>query len=221
MYTTQNQTTERSSALAAVTPAVFSSSYNEGATLARCLSKSLDHVGRGMLLVMAGGRVLHANRIALQALDDTHPLHIENGALRARHIGDSAKLSAALDAATRRGLRHMVHLDSGDQRLTVAVLPIDEESGGAALVSFEQVRGMQNLAVQCYARQHRFTAAETSVLQALVAGESVAAIAAAKGVALSTVRTQIGQLRHKAGAHSIRQLLDRVGALPPMMAVVQ
>lgn len=218
MYTTQAPATPR---INAALPAVFGNICNDGATLARCLTKSLDHVGRGMLLVMGGGRVLHANRIALQALDDSHPLRIDGGMLRAANPADSAKLIAALDAATRRGLRHMVHLDGGDQRLTVAVLPIDDESGGAALVSFEQVRGLQNLAVQCYARQHRFTAAETAVLQALVAGESVTAIASAKGVALSTVRTQIGQLRHKAGAHSIRQLLDRVGALPPMMAVVQ
>jgi DNA-binding CsgD family transcriptional regulator len=218
MYTTQFPVSERSSTSRV---SDFGSSYNEGATLARCLSKSLDHVGRGMLLVMGGGRVLHANRIAQHALEAEHPLKIENGLLVARNIADSAKLVAALEAATRRGLRHMLHLDGGDQRLTVAVLPIDDESGGAALVSFEQVRGVQNLAVQCYARQHRFTSAETGVLQALVAGESVADIAKAKGVALSTVRTQIGQLRQKAGAHSIRQLLDRVGALPPMMAVVQ
>jgi DNA-binding CsgD family transcriptional regulator len=218
MYTSQALVSERSSATAMKD---LASSYNEGAVLARCLSKSLDHVGRGMLLVQAGGRVLHANRIALQALDDAHPLRIEAGTLRAHHSADAAKLTSALEAATRRGLRHMLHLEGGDQRLTVAVLPIDDEGGGAALVSFEQVRGMQNLSVQCYARQHRFTSAETGVLQALVAGESVVDIARTKGVALSTVRTQIGQLRQKAGAHSIRQLLDRVAALPPMMAVVQ
>jgi DNA-binding CsgD family transcriptional regulator len=218
MYTTQTPMSERSSGAAVID---YGPSYNEGAVLARCLSKSLDHVGRGMLLVLGAGRVLHANRIALQALDDAHPLRIEGGVLGARNLADAAKLSSALEAATRRGLRHMLHLDGGDQRLTVAVLPIDDESGGAALVSFEQVRGMQNLSVQCYARQHRFTSAETAVLQALVAGQSVVDIARTKGVALSTVRTQIGQLRQKAGAHSIRQLLDRVSALPPMMAVVQ
>ena len=40
-------------------------------------------------------------------------------------------------------------------------------------------------------------------------------------MALSTVRTQIGRLRLKTGAHSIRELLERMAALPPMMAVVQ
>ena len=60
-----------------------------------------------------------------------------------------------------------------------------------------------------------------SVLEALLAGRRPGDIAQAKGVKLSTVRTQIGQLRLKCGAHSIRELLDRVAALPPMMAVVQ
>jgi hypothetical protein len=35
------------------------------------------------------------------------------------------------------------------------------------------------------------------------------------------VRTQIGQLRSKTGTGSIRQLLDRVACLPPMMAALQ
>ena len=199
----------------------FNPAASEGATLARCLSKSLDHVGRGMLLVTDGGRVLHANRLARQALEFGHPLLIDDACLKARTGADSSRLNSALEAAMRRGLRHMLHLGSGQHRVTVAVLPIEDEVGGAALVSLEQDRGAHNLAVQCFARQHGFTGAETVVLEALVAGQLAAEIATAKGVALSTVRTQIGQLRLKAGAKSIRHLLDQVGALPPMMAVVQ
>jgi DNA-binding NarL/FixJ family response regulator len=59
------------------------------------------------------------------------------------------------------------------------------------------------------------------VLEALLDGLSPSAVARAKYVAVSTVRTQISQLRLKTGARSIRQLLDRVAGLPPMMGVVQ
>ena len=201
------------------------------ATLARWLTLSLDHVGRGMLLVSDGGQVLHANRLARQALGPDHPLLIEQGRLRCRNAHDDRSLAEALQAALRRGLRRM--LDLGDHtgatpheptsgRVSVAVLPIEGSTGlgGAALVSLAQPSRTHDLAVQCFARQHGFTGAETSVLEALISGQTPNSIARSKGVALSTVRTQVSQLRVKAGAHSIRELLDRVGALPPMMGVV-
>jgi DNA-binding CsgD family transcriptional regulator len=191
------------------------------AELAARLLRSLDHVGRGMLLVAAGARVLHANRLAGQALHATHPLHIGEGRLLARDAADAPRLAAALQAAMQRGLRQMLHLGQGASGVTVAVLPLDAEGGGAALVSLEQPRRTQDLAVQCYARQHGLTAAETAVLEALIDGLTPSGVARSKRVAVSTVRTQIGQLRLKTGSRSIRHLLDRVAGLPPMMSVVQ
>lgn len=192
-----------------------------GAELASRLLRSLDHVGRGMLLVGAGARVLHANRLASLAIAGGHPLHLSAGRLEARNPADEPRLAAALQAAMQRGLRQLLHLGQGAASVTVAVLPIDDEGGGAALVSLEQPRRTQDLAVQCYARQHGLTSAETAVLEALLDGLTPSDVARAKRVAVSTVRTQIGQLRLKTGSRSIRQLLDRVGGLPPMMVVVQ
>jgi DNA-binding CsgD family transcriptional regulator len=191
------------------------------AELAVRLLRSLDHVGRGMLLVGAGSRVLHANRLASQDLADGHPLSVCAGRLQARNAEDAPRLAEALQAAMQRGLRQLLHLGQGARSVTVAVLPIDDEGGGAALVSLEQPRRRQDLAVQCYARQHGLTGAETAVLEALLDGLTPSDVARAKRVAVSTVRTQIGQLRVKTGSRSIRQLLDRVGGLPPMMVAVQ
>ncbi len=199
--------------------------------LAHWLTLSLDHVGRGMVLVSEGGQVLHANRLARQALGPNHPMLIEQGRLRCRDPHDDRTLTDALQAALRRSLRRMLDLggqanaakaDPATDRVSVAVLPIEGSAshGGAALVSLPQPSRCHDLAVQCFARQHGFTSAETSVLEALLAGQTPGSIARCKGVALCTVRTQVGQLRFKTGAHSIRQLLDRVGALPPMMGVV-
>jgi hypothetical protein len=42
-------------------------------------------------------------------------------------------------------------------------------------------------------------------------------VASAHGVALSTVRSQIGSIRLKTGAASIRDLLAQVARLPPLM----
>lgn len=189
--------------------------------LARRLAAMLDQVGHGLLLLDASACVLHANRLAESALKPGHALALHGGRLQARSAADAARLQAALDAALQRGLRQLLTLGSAADaggRVSAAVIPVED---ACVLLVLEQPRGLRNLALQGYAREHGLTAAEAGVLQALAAGDSVAEVAAAKGVALSTVRSQIGQLRLKTGAHSIRALLDRVAALPPMLAVVQ
>lgn len=186
--------------------------------LARRLAQSLDHVGRGMLLLTEGARLLHANRLAREALQAGRPLHAENGCLHAATAGDTRDLHEAVEAAMRRGVRRLLRLGQAGE---LAVLPLEPQGGGAALISLPQARGRLDLAVHSFARQQGFTGAETAVLEALLAGRRPDDIARAKGVQLSTVRTQIGQLRQKSGAHSMRELLDRVGALPPMLAVVR
>lgn len=193
----------------------------DGGLLTRLLAQTLDHVGHGLLLLTTGARLLHANRQAHQTLDRPYPLFIDGTHLRARIGADSSLLSRALDAAIHRGLRQMLQLGVGDNKVTVAVLPLDGQGSGAAVVSLPLPRRSHDLAVRCLARQLGFTAAESSVLEALLAGDKPVAIARSKGVALSTVRTQIGRLRQKTGAHSIRELLEQMAALPPMMAVLQ
>jgi DNA-binding CsgD family transcriptional regulator len=206
--------------------------------LARWLAQALDQVGRGMLLVTETGRVLHANRLARADLEGSEAaLVLEHGHLRGRTAAEALPLAEALANAGLRGLRRLLTLGAGPRPMTVAVLPLDasheggvafDDRGGdgprAVLVSLPQSRQaaqVQDLSLSCYARQHGFTAAETAVLQALLEGRMPSEIARAKGVQLSTVRTQIGQLRVKTGARSIRDLLDRVATLPPMMAVLQ
>jgi DNA-binding CsgD family transcriptional regulator len=214
-----------SAAMPAVVPAAIDSPSPAAAPaeplLARWLAQSLDHVGRGMLVMTEGARLLHANRLARLALQGGHPLQVENGRLRAATAHDTQALHDALEAAMRRGVRRLLYLGHGQNVGVVAVLPLEPQGGGAALISLPQERGTQDLAVHSFARQYSFTGAETAVLEALLAGRRPDEIACAKGVQLSTVRTQIGQLRQKCGAHSIRELLDRVGALPPMLALVQ
>jgi DNA-binding CsgD family transcriptional regulator len=201
--------------------------------LARALARSLDHVGRGVMLVGSAGKLLFANRLARAALKPQYPLQIEGACLRGRRGADDAQLTAAIDAALQRGLRRMVTLgrrrscSAGEipgetVNLTVSVVPVDGFDGGrAVMVSLPQPCRTFDLAIQVFSLQQGFTIAERAVLEALLAGQTPSAIARAKGVALSTVRTQIGQLRNKSGTHSIQELVDRIWALPPMMGLMQ
>jgi len=71
--------------------------------------------------------------------------------------------------------------------------------------------------VQGFARLHGLTGGEGRVLAALCGGARPAEVAREHGVALSTVRSQIGSIRLKTGAASIRDLLAQVARLPPLM----
>ena len=46
-------------------------------------------------------------------------------------------------------------------------------------------------------------------------------IASRAGVAVSTVRTQIGSIRSKTGATSIRELVRQVAVLPPLVGALR
>jgi DNA-binding CsgD family transcriptional regulator len=189
--------------------------------LLRWLAQTLDQVGRGMVLLTDGGKVLHANRLARLSLAGEAAVVLHEGELRTRNAKDTPRLQEALEAGEYRGLRRMLSFGEGAQRLTVAVLPLAPVGGRSALlVSLPRPQRSEDLSLQCYARSHGLTAAETGVLEALFEGDKPLDIARRKGVQLSTVRTQISCIRHKTATRSIRELLGTVAALPPMMPVL-
>ena len=75
--------------------------------------------------------------------------------------------------------------------------------------------------MQGFARIHHMTPGETRVLTALCRGAPPADIAAEHGVAVCTVRSQIGSIRIKTGAPSIRALVRQVAVLPPLLGVLR
>ena len=75
--------------------------------------------------------------------------------------------------------------------------------------------------VQWFAQCHGLTAAEARVLEVLCAGITPRAAALHLGVGLATVRTQIGCIRAKAGADSMRTLVQQVAKLPPMVSMLR
>jgi DNA-binding CsgD family transcriptional regulator len=188
------------------------------------LAAALDEVDYGMLLVANGAEVVHANQIARRELDDEHPLQLMGRRLHARSSTDLAPLHHALDNAARRGLRQLLTMGSGDHRLGVSIVPLstaDAEGGAATLLILGKRQICEQLSVQGFARSHGLTAAEGRVLAALCAGARPHDVATSLGVAISTVRTQIGSIRTKTGAQSIGALLKQMAALPPVRGVLR
>jgi DNA-binding CsgD family transcriptional regulator len=188
------------------------------------LGRMLDEIDYGMLLVTADAQVSYLNHAARLELDGDHPLQLPPGnVLRVRQPLDVAPLYDAL-AAAQRGLRKLVTLGEGAQRVSVSVVPLPElggDGGHVTLLVLGKRHMCQQLSVQGFARSVGLTPAETRVLELLCAGVRPTEIASRAGVRVSTVRTQIGSIRAKTGAASIRELVRQVAVLPPLVGALR
>ena len=188
------------------------------------LLRLLDEIDYGLVLVDERGRIQHANHLARHELARGRLL---DGAIGEPISGATAALGQLLMAAVHgalRGRRRLLYLTHGEHTLPVAVIPLAhavEESCGSVLLVMARQRVGDNLALQMFAREHGLTPTEESVLRALCDGREVDEIAVQHGVAQSTVRTQVRSLRDKTGANGIRQLVQRVLALPPVVPALR
>jgi DNA-binding CsgD family transcriptional regulator len=192
--------------------------FKPGAALLGGLAAAmLNEIDYPILLVAGNLRLMFANKTAQGRLREGRPLLAEAGQLRAAASAGQSQLRRAVEAATQRGLRSLVVLDTGVARATAAaVVPMPGEEG-AALLMLAKSGICQELSMHCYAREQALTPGETVVLRGLCGGETPEAIARRRGVALSTVRSQIGSLRAKTGAKDIGALVRTVAMLPPLV----
>lgn len=215
------------SGLAAPAGAAFAASAPRARAVSapswRCFAAMLDEIDYGMVLLLDELQVVHLNHVARAELDADHPLQLLGDELRARHPSDVPLLRDALAAATHRGLRRLLVLGAPQRRVQLAVVPLAEGSDDgrrATALVFGKRRMCEELSVQWFAHSHGLTGAETQVLKGLCEGRPPNDIARSLGVAISTVRTQIGSLRAKTGAESIRHLVQRVAVLPPLVSAL-
>ena len=188
------------------------------------LAAMLDEVDFGMLLLTDTDQVVHVNHAARVELDGEHPLQMLGHVLRARHSQDVPTLNSALHNAAQRDMRKLVTLGEGARRVSLSVVPLgnaQRPGDGATLLMMSKRQTRESLSVQGYARSHGLTGAETRVLMLLYQGVPPGEAAAELGVGIATVRTQIGSIRMKTGAESIRALVQQVAVLPPLMGVLR
>ena len=169
------------------TPALpRSGNETEVALLSTLLARALDEVDFGILLLAEDGEVLHMNHRARRTLFSEQGLQVVGNRLRTGDPRSLARLQHALFDAARRGLRRLLSLGQGDDRQLAALVPV--QTGVAALL-LGRTSVCEDLSIQCFARNHALTTAETRVLAALGRGVAPAEIAREQGVKISTVRT--------------------------------
>lgn len=204
-------------------PPLGSASFGAGASTAIDWPKSiLDELGHGVLLLGPDLHLMLINRLAEAELTEQHPLMLEGRQLQARDAQDDLRLQEALQGASQRGLQRLLPLGQGLQRISLRVVPLGADSllGGARPVMLQLNRRhvCEPLSLQWFAREYGLTSAETDVLQRLCQGQTPRQIAEARQVGLATVRAQIGSIREKTGAGSIRELGQMLAMLPPMVS---
>lgn len=188
------------------------------------MALALDEMDYAVVIVDAALRVLHANHQARQELVEPHPLQLHGASLQLPRPIDHRALVEVSQAASQRGIRKLIHVGDGAQRVGISVVPLSPDGSWQApalMLALGRRQVCANLTVQGFARLHRLSPVESRVLEGLCRSVSPAEIAKQNGVALSTVRTQITNIRTKTGTTSIRDLVHQISMLPPLIGALR
>lgn len=188
---------------------------------AALLVNMLDEIDYGLMVLGADAQILLANQLARLELGGERFVRRRQDRLVSSSTRHGPKIEAAL-ASVRRGQRSLVTLSASDGELALSFVPLNAGAPPAApdapytLVMLGKRDACEALTLQHYGRLHGLTGAEQALLPAITRGMGVEAIAQQQCVAMSTVRTQLGSIREKTGAKSLRALMARLTSLPPI-----
>lgn len=185
--------------------------------LSHLLMSVLDEIDYGMIMVDECARMRHANQAALSECASGRSVSICAGRVTMVNATDQSLLQDALWAA-RQGRRSLLQTHGAQDAPTIAVVPLDEAGGTSTLLIFGKQQLCEPLSMEFFSRSHHLTAAEGAVLRSLCDGKIPDQIATDNGVACSTVRTQVISIRSKTGTRSIRDLIERITSLPPIVS---
>jgi DNA-binding CsgD family transcriptional regulator len=200
-------------------PQVASFPFSAGDTSGSLLAALLDRLECGLVAVDDACTLLHGNRAARRELASGRALRLEGETVRVAHGAQAAWSSLVRDAALRQRSRLLRVGDESDH-LTLVAMPVHAEPQArpAALVMMGGRSLCSPLGLEMLATSHGLTFAERRVLRALIDSQSPKEVAAAHGVAMATVRSQIKSIRDKMGVRSIDALLLRAAEVPPVTA---
>jgi DNA-binding CsgD family transcriptional regulator len=189
----------------------------DAAALERLRVWLLDEIGIGLIVCDGGGSVRYANRCAEEELAAGSALRRVGTALRCAGAS-TPPLAPAIAAARHKGHCHLVEVVAGAQRLMLAVAPLPQPAPADPLVLVVLGRRSlcSTLGLELLSTGHGLTLAERRVLADLLDESTPREIAAAHGVAVSTVRSQVASIRTKLGVHSVEALLHLVAEVPPV-----
>ena len=205
---------------------------NLGQAEAACFSDILDGLSAGMILVDGIGRVVHANAAGNAILGAADFLRMVHGRLVAGDARTNAafrEILAAADAGDAaigvRGVALPLTAHDGE-RYVAHVLPLTSGVRRQAGLAFNAVAALfiRKAALEASAtpdvigRMYKLTPAELRVLLAIVDVGGVPEVAAALGVASTTIKTHLNRLFEKTGVCRQADLVKLVAGFSTPLA---
>jgi DNA-binding CsgD family transcriptional regulator len=182
------------------------------------LLAGLDGLAHGVAVMDAVGYVKYANaaaRIVMDTMgwDDDVSYSVSVSTAHARLWSD------ALHRVCGRGRRELLQLPLGDSLGYASMTPVNVLGQCFAFITFGRSELCGPVELEMFAQRCGLTSSEGMVLRQLCRGMTSVQIAQAHGVATCTVLTQIAAIRNKTLFKSVRELLDSLSRMPPLMAV--
>jgi DNA-binding CsgD family transcriptional regulator/PAS domain-containing protein len=184
----------------------------------------IDGLGAGVFLLDRGGRIVHTNAAARTILNNGDFLRAVSGRIVARDaVIDQALreiISAAASGDDEAGVKGtaLPLIADGGQRYVAHVLRLTSGARGlagalhtAAAALFVRKAALESPSLpELIAKSYKLTPAELRVLLAIVEIGGVPEVAAALGVAATTVKTHLGRLFEKTGVNRQADLVKLV-----------
>lgn len=203
-----------------------------GQAEAACFSDILDCLSAGMILVDGIGRVVHANAAGNAILGAADFLRTVHGRLVAGDAPTNAAFREILAAADGgdaaigvKGIALPLTAHDGE-RYVAHVLPLTSGARRHAGLAFNAVAALfvRKAALEAFAtpeiigRMYKLTPAELRVLLAIVDIGGVPEVAAALGVASTTIKTHLNRLFEKTGVCRQADLVKLVAGFSTPLA---
>ena len=201
-------------------------------TEAVCFSDVLDGLSSGMILVDANGRIVHTNNAGNAILDASDFLRAVCGRLVASDLAINAALREILVAANvgdaalgTKGIALPLTAHDGE-RYVAHVLPLTSGARRAAGLAYNAVAALfiRKAALEPFSppevigEMYKLTPTELRVLLAIVDIGGVPEVAAALGVAVTTVKTHLSRLFEKTGVARQADLVKLVAGFSTPLA---
>jgi DNA-binding CsgD family transcriptional regulator/PAS domain-containing protein len=197
-----------------------------------CFSDILDGLSAGMILLDANGRIVHANAAGSAILDEADFLRMVGGRLVASEAPVNAALQEILIAsdagdAALGGKGVALPLNACDGKRYVAhVLPLTTGARRRMGLAYNAAAALfvRNATQAAFSppdvigRMYKLTPTELRVLLAIVDVGGVPEVAAALGVAATTVKTHLSRLFEKTGVGRQADLVKLVAGFSTPLA---
>jgi DNA-binding CsgD family transcriptional regulator len=181
---------------------------------------ALDALAEGAVICDAAGRIVHANASAEAAASSMAGVvlgHSGHG-IGTLHAREGRQLAGLIANAAGGGPGGGMAISGADTaRLLVLVTPLPPSlagDSGHALVVMRREDARPTVDGATLGRIFGLTPAEAALALALLSGQSLASIAAERGVSENTARSQLSQVLRKSGAANQRDLVRLLSLVP-------